>query len=386
MPKIEFGEFGYLTSAIAYTSLIFGLCLYVPFIRNYCAADNDIEKKKIVSTIFIGLVLWLLLVDISFIALKPFFQDIFEKFFEIKIFGSIKYYLFIGAINSGIVLLYCYALLMARKTTSEIVGYLLIKFFILTSINILCIYANLWGKDTVVNRLLATVVAEFLITIAYFSYKFISFFSWFFDRGVFFANLRIAIPLIPAALISLFTSVIDRRLIAQYHGLADLANYNLALQALAPMQMLMSAVQVAWAPHLFSIKKKKDALERSTRLIWISLGVMCLMALIISFAVYFAIHEKFISEDYDSVPMIILVASVGAIANALVQLNNNMFVQFDKTTMQFFLSLLLLSLNWTFNIYLVPIYSSYGAAMAAGVANTLVLVIGLRLLHKDIIR
>ena len=382
MPKIEFGEFGYLTSAIAYTSLILGLCLYVPFIRNYCAADNDIEKKKIVSTIFIGLVLWLLLVDITFVTLKPFLQGVFENFFEIKIFGSIKYYLFIGAINSAIVLLYCYALLMARKTTSEMAFYLLVKFLTFTGISIFFIYANPWGKDTVVNRLLGTVVAEFLITIAYVLFKFISYFSWLFDRNVFFANLRIAIPLIPAALISLFTAVIDRRLIAQYHGMADLANYNLALQALAPVQMLMSAVQVAWAPHLFSIKNNRDALQQSMRLIWISLFVMVVATLLITFSVYAAIQLKYISFEYDKVPLVILFASFGAIASALVQLNNNMFVQLEKTSFQFGISLFLLTLNWALNIYWVPSYSIYGAAASAAISNGFCLIAGLYLLKK----
>ena len=271
---------------------------------------------------------------------------------------------------------------MARKTTSEMAFYLLVKFLTFTGISIFFIYANPWGKDTVVNRLLGTVVAEFLITIAYVLFKFISYFSWLFDRNVFFANLRIAIPLIPAALISLFTAVIDRRLIAQYHGMADLANYNLALQALAPVQMLMSAVQVAWAPHLFSIKNNRDALQQSMRLIWISLFVMVVATLLITFSVYAAIQLKYISFEYDKVPLVILFASFGAIASALVQLNNNMFVQLEKTSFQFGISLFLLTLNWALNIYWVPSYSIYGAAASAAISNGFCLIAGLYLLKK----
>jgi O-antigen/teichoic acid export membrane protein len=384
MPKIEFGEFGFLTSALSYASLILGLYLYVPFIRNYCAAESESEKQDIVSTIFISLVIWLVFIDVFLIVLKPLLFEGFAKFFEITASADKKYYLVILAINSGIASLYCYSLLMARKTTREIIVFTALKFAVLTIFSLLILYTNPWQQDTVVNRLLSTVIAELAITLGYVLTIFRPYLQLMLDRKLLRSNLFIAIPLIPSALIGLLIAIIDRRLIAQHHGLADLANYNLAMQALVPIQMLMSAVQVAWAPHLFSIKNSHDALKQSVHLIGIALAIMVAATLMIFLAIYSAIQAQFISIDYEKVPFIVLFASIGAISSALAHLNNNMFVQLAKTGLQLLIAVFFLVVNLILNIYLVPEYSSYGAAMSAGVSNILALVVGLYLLHKTV--
>jgi O-antigen/teichoic acid export membrane protein len=386
MPKIEFGEFGFLTGALGYASMILGLSMYVPFIRNYCAVESELEKLKLVSTIFTSLLAWIVFIDILLIVLKPLLLEAFAHFFEITVFADKKYYLVILAINSGIASLYCYSLLMARKTTREIIIFTLIKFFVLTMFNLLILYTDPWQQDTVVNRLLSTVVAELAITLGYVATTFRPYLKLTLDQKLLKSNLLIAIPLIPSALVGLFIAVIDRRLIAQHHGLADLANYNLAIQALVPIQMLMSAVQVAWAPHLFSVKDNCDALRQSMHLIWIALAIMVVATLIIFLIFYFAIYVQFISFEYKQVPFIILFASIGVIFGSLIQLNNNMFVQLAKTELQLWVAIFMLIVNWSMNLYLVPIYSSYGAAMSAGASNVLALAFGLYLLNKTLKR
>jgi O-antigen/teichoic acid export membrane protein len=232
----------------------------------------------------------------------------------------------------------------------------------------------------------STAIAELMVMLGYFLTIFRNYFKWSFNKAFFRENFRIAIPLIPSAIIGIFVAVIDRRLIAQHHGLADLANYNLTMQALAPIQMLMSAVQVAWSPHLFSIKDNRKALSKSVSLMAVALVTMSAIVMLIAFAVYHAIFTNYISLEYKEVPLLILYASVGSIASALIHLNNNMFVQLGITKEQLVVAMLLLGSNWILNLMLIPSYSYYGAVIAAGISNILALAIGLLLIYKAVNR
>ena len=86
-------------------------------------------------------------------------------------------------------------------------------------------------------------------------------------------------------------------------------------------------------------------------------------------------------QEYNSVPKIIIYASFGVIASSLIHLNSNMFVHINKTHYQLFVGVIILAINWIVNILLIPQYSFYGAAIAAGVANTIGLIVGLGLLY-----
>ena len=56
MPQDEYGEYGFILSFVGPFSLIIGLSVYVPFIRNFCVDSADISTQdELVSTVFISL-------------------------------------------------------------------------------------------------------------------------------------------------------------------------------------------------------------------------------------------------------------------------------------------------------------------------------------------
>jgi len=62
MTQEEFGEFSFIVSVMGSLSLLVGLSLYVPFIRNFCAdTSNDLTRSELVSTIFNSLLFGYLL-------------------------------------------------------------------------------------------------------------------------------------------------------------------------------------------------------------------------------------------------------------------------------------------------------------------------------------
>ena len=171
-------------------------------------------------------------------------------------------------------------------------------------------------------------------------------------------------------------------LITEYYGLKELANYNLAMMALLPLQMLMTATQVAWAPHLFSLKDTKNAMRQTIKVMKIALFYMIISVPLLSLAIYLALIYNFIGSEYSVVPKITIYASIGVIASILMHLTNNMFVYLKKTKYLFGIGLMILLINLSVNIALIPNYSFYGATIAAGLANLTGLVVGLLLLIR----
>jgi O-antigen/teichoic acid export membrane protein len=195
-------------------------------------------------------------------------------------------------------------------------------------------------------------------------------------------QFKIALPLIPSVLIGLFIVAFDRGLITEHYGLNELANYNLAIMALGPMHMVMTATQVAWSPHLFSLRDPKNAMRQTIKIMKIALFLMIISVPLLSLTIYLALIYNFIGSEYSVVPKIIIYASIGVMAIILIQLNNNMFTYLKKTKYQFLIALIILSINLIVNILLIPKYSFYGAAVAAGLANWTGLGVGLFLLIR----
>jgi O-antigen/teichoic acid export membrane protein len=381
MPQEDFGEFSFIVSFISPLFVIVSFSLYVPFIRNFCA-ENQKRRDTLVSSIFNAVFIWLILIDIILYIFKPILKNQYIDLFHITNHSDEKYYLVILLLNTGILLLYCYSLLICRKNTKEIVVFIVLKFTLISCISLAFIYFEILGDESVLNRLFGIFLAEMFIALIYIFVYVKPYLSLRIDLLALRAQLTVALPLVLLSVISLFIVMIDRSLIADYHGMKVLASYNLAMIALSPIQMIMTSVQVAWAPHLFSLKNIDDAMNQTMKVMGIAFFVMVIGSALLAMAIYIAIYFKFIVAEYRHVPMIIIYASIGVIASALRHLNSNMFVHLNRTTYQLIIGLIVLSINWAMNILLIPKYSLYGAAISAGLANTIGLLIGLLLLRR----
>ena len=109
MPQHEYGEYGFILSFVGPFSLIIGLSVYVPFIRNFCVDTADISTQdELVSTVFISLFLWLILVDVLLFFFKSFIIDIYIALFHISEFADTKYYLILLLVNKALPFFFSY--------------------------------------------------------------------------------------------------------------------------------------------------------------------------------------------------------------------------------------------------------------------------------------
>ena len=381
MPQEDYGQYSFIVAFLSPIFLIVSFSLYVPYIKSYCA-EGFTKKKELTSTIFISLFLWLLVLNITFILLKPYLLGLFSEVFKILHFVDEKYYLVMLLINTGTILLYCYSLLLARKKPKEIIIFIISKFILITIFSLISLYINIFNNQTVVNRLIGVSIAECIFIIVFMIVFFRSSFIFKIDFFLLKKNLKIALPLVPLTMITFFTVMVDRTLIAEHHGLKVLASYGLAMVLLSPIQMIMTSVQTIWAPQLYSMPNMTKALKKSMKIMFISSVAMIIGVVLLSILIYVSIIIGVINVNYKIVPTIIVLGSVGAIASSLMHLNSNMFVHLEKTTYLVFISLLVLILNLVLNQILIPSYSFYGAATAAAVANITGLSLGYLLLKN----
>jgi len=383
MTQEEFAEFSFIISVMSSLSLIISLSLYVPFIRNFCAdKSNDLKRIELVSTVFSSLFIWLIIVDLFLLIAKPILIEIYIGFFNISNFADEKYYVVLLSLNTSLILLYCYSLLMSKKNTRAIIIFMLSRFIFISASSLIFIYFNFLGQESVINRLFGVFIAELLVTLVYLFIYVRPYIYLKINFSLLKDQFKIALPLIPSGLIGLITVAFDRGLITEHHGLKELANYNLAMMALVPMHMVMTATQVAWAPHLFSVKDPKSAMRQTIKTMKIAFLLMIISAPLLSLAIYLALIYNFIGAEYSVVPKVIIYASIGVIALILLQLNNNMFAYLKKTKYQFGIGVIILIINLSVNILLTPNYSFYGATVAAGLANLTGLGVGLFLLIR----
>jgi len=383
MTQEEFGEYSFIIKVMSSFSLILSLSLYVPLVRNYCAEEsNDLIRSDLVSTIFNSLFIWLIIFDLFLLLAKPLIIDVYIGFFNISNFANEKYYLALLSLNTSCILLYCYSLLMSKKNTLAIIVFTVSRFFFVSASSLIFIYFNFFGQDSVLNRLIGVFIAELLVTLLYLFIYVRPYISLKINFSLLKDQFKIALPLIPSGSIGLIIVAFDRGLITEHYGLKDLANYNLAMLALVPMHMVMTATQVAWLPHLFSLKDPKDAMRQTIKTMKIAFFFMIIGTPLVSLAIYLALINNFIGSEYSVVPKIIIYASIGVIASILLHLNSNMFVYLKKTKHHFFIGLMILLINLSVNILLIPNYSFYGATVAAGLSNLIGLGVGLFLLTR----
>ena len=158
--------------------------------------------------------------------------------------------------------------------------------------------------------------------------------------------------------------LIDRKYILNYHGSEDLADYNLAMIILMPIQVLMASVQTIWAPYLFSIESTIKSYKNTFNMSFFYL-IISIFAVLGAFILFKTVlYFRIIDSIYFNVPQIILFLGLGVSFMSIIQLFGNLFVRLEKTEFILIVSLIILVFFFLLNNVLVPSFSGVGAAIA----------------------
>ena len=162
MPKIEFGEFGFLFTSAVTASTLMSLNLYVIIIRDLSKNLSFLTKKKIFST----LIVFITIFNIFFLLLTLFLEYNFytvSNFYGILNFKLEKIIFTLLIVFFNVISLFQYSLILSRKRAFEICVYIFFKFAFANFISLYLLISFNTHFDTVFLRLLGILSAEIIL-------------------------------------------------------------------------------------------------------------------------------------------------------------------------------------------------------------------------------
>lgn len=374
MPKQEFGEFGYYYSAIGFIVPIVILGLYVTQIKEFSAAI-DLQKKKVIfssTLLLVGGFTGLLFLMISLTGLGQF---CFESVFGLQKNAIYKYYAFVILIYCGTLNLVLYSHAMSLKSSKALAWFNGLRFLFANIAPLGCLFIGIGDFDVSLERLIGIAIGEscFCIGILYWYGR--DYWTWNIDKDFLHRAITTGLAITPGAIACLLGSMSDRYFLGTYHGMGQLAEYNLAMQLISPAQMIVASVQTVWIPHAFSIEGNLNAYHQSLSFMWKTLavmtGIMCGICIVVMLGKRFHI----IPVNYLDVERLVPLLAVSAIASALVNLPNLLLVRFDRASSVSFISWGGAILSITAGVFITKPFGYYGASISAMVIQIFILLI-----------
>lgn len=368
MTKEEFGVFSYMFYAISLIPPVLTLSLYVPMIKNISAnRDNFLLQKNIYSTslYFILIVLF----AVTALAMTPLGDELFIKSVETTRLTKVKQLLFLAMANLNTLNLLSYSLVLARGSAKDIVRFNLYRFIFVSAAAVAALAYFRADYGGSVSRMGGVVAGETLMLLLFFLWMGRRYLSPVFDVAYFRSALKVGLPLTIGAVINFFTLFCDQYILNKELSHTHLAEYNLALQFAMPLQMIMTALQTAWAPHIFSVESHREAWDQSRKLAkklfaWMPLLILALTVLAWSLSLL-----ELVREEYGVYIVLTPVLCLSVAGMAMSHLEKNLLVRTDAS-MDFILlsvagAVVKIALCYVLILSLGLIGAAVGAAVSA---------------------
>ena len=189
------------------------------------------------------------------------------------------------------------------------------------------------------------------------------------DRKLVRAMLRFAVPTIPIAIAFQALTLIDRTILSKTVGLDEVGVYGLAARFAGVVLIVVTALQLSWQPFAYSIKDDDEA-RRSYAIVttWFAAGmgwIVSGMALLADPMVR-ALAEPVYYDAIALVPLLALAAGIYG-GYFLVGIGAS---RVKKTGWHAAVAGGAVMVSLIANLLLVPAYGAQGAAVAAVLANT----------------
>lgn len=372
MPKNEFGEFGYLFAAISMLPPILSLGLYVPQIKESSASNNLAYRREVFTTTFVTVAI-LLALTLIILGMLGIHNEIVSIIFGIQRNGGYKWFSFSVALFFASLNLVIYSHALVYQKASIIVKYNTLKFFFGNVVALVFIYIGLGLSDTSLDRLAGVAVGELFLCGMTFIWLTPGYWEWRIDFPYLTRALKLGLPIVPGSIAALVSSLSDRYFINAYFDASYLAEYNLALQFLTPVQMIMIGAQTVWAPHVFSVNDGREAHNQSINFLIKLLFAFIVIVPLLVLLVFIARKLGAIPSSYHDTMWLVPALALATVEVVLLQIPFNLFIRSAKTSWVAYMSILGALLTVSGGILVVSRFGYFGAAISGGVVNALLL-------------
>ncbi|CAB4706738.1 MAG: oligosaccharide flippase family protein [Actinobacteria bacterium] len=184
-----------------------------------------------------------------------------------------------------------------------------------------------------------------------------------FDRQLFREMNRFGMPLVPAALALWAINFIDRLLIQQFKGQAEVGIYSLAVRIASVLVFVMTAFQLAWPAFAYSIKNDEQAKRTYAFVLTYLLFLCCWISLALGSLAPWLVEILATDAFKRSAPAVPVLAFATAAYAAY-----NVFAigvgRTRQTQANWIVSGIAAVVNIGLNVLLIPPYGMMGAAIA----------------------
>jgi len=377
MPKEEFGEFGYLLATLGLLPPILTLGLYVQQIKESSSSDNHEYIKKIFSSTFLTtsiLTCSILLI----LSIGGYYVGLLTTVFSITNNFEYKWLGFSVATLFSVLNLLLYSHALHFQKTNTIAKYNTLRFFASNIFGIGALYFGIGYADTSLDRLIGVAIGELVLFAASFFWLARDYWFWKIDFSYLKNALKVGLPIIPGSIAALIISMSDRYFLSKYFDGSYVAEYNLALQFLTPLQMIMTGAQTVWAPHIFSVKDYVDAQNKSLKFLRQLIMGFIVMVPMLVLLVFLAKSFHVIPPTYHDTLWLVPMTSFGVIGLVLLNIPFNLFVHAGKSSWIAYFSTLGAFLIVIGDAFVIPKFGYFGGALVSSLVNALVLVLAWR--------
>jgi O-antigen/teichoic acid export membrane protein len=257
----------------------------------------------------------------------------------------------------------------------KIVKYNSLKFIFINAFGLLLLHLGLGYSDTVLERLVGLVIAEVLL--CFITFYWLARHNWIWKIEINYLKnaLKTSLPLIPGSIAALISAMSDRFFLGKHFDSGYVAEYNLALQILMPLQMVVAGAQTIWAPHIFAEKADDNAKIKSYKFFLQLLILFLLLIPALMLLTFMAKQYNVIPSTYNDTLLLIPSLSIGVICLVLLNIPLNLFIRSGKTSGIAYISIFGAVLTVIGCAFIIPRYGYFGGAVVNGVVNITMLAI-----------
>lgn len=353
-------EYGIISAMLvfsAFLTIFITLNIERSIFRLYYDYETVDQKKEYLGTVFISILCFsTIMIGVIFLTrnyVSLIYKSIdFYPYFLISIFT-----VYIGIYGSVLRVL---LQVMQKAKLFVILG--IVQFIISSSFILLFV---VYYKEGAYGYLKGGLFGN-LIMLPFFIKLILPYIKFKFNKVIIINTLKFSLPIVPAILSAQIIDLSDRIFIENYFSSMDLGLYSLGYTIAGVVLVITEAFKKAYDPFFYKTansNKKEMAVKilRNTNEVYYIITIfICFSITLVSKEMIFWFFPESYYLAYKIVPIISLAYAVSKISGLI----NLSFYQEKKTLKLMKLSIYAAILNIGLNVFLIPLYGYYGAAIA----------------------
>ncbi len=356
LPPEEYGIYVSIMMISSILVIFYTMALERSLNRLYYDYDNETERKKLLGTVSIMLIICATFFLILFFGFQSYSRYIFKSI-PTKPYFQLSFLIAYGTAFLQLPLTY----FRIKHKAGKFIALNLTQFIINAGLSLYFIIVLDYGAE----GLLSAQMISYGILIPVFIYVIIKHFTLTFNRKYALSVLAFSVPMVPSLLAAWVINLSDRIFIENYLSVKEVGIYSLGYQIAMLVAILSGSLFSAYNPVFYELASDKK--QNNKALLKEYNHLILLVISIIAFGIALFAKEVIsilFPEEYETAYKITIYVSVAYWVSSASGLLNLFIYQNKKTLQLMFFMLISAGINIGLNFILIPQLQSTGAALS----------------------